>query len=142
MKVRTEQWKLLLSSALGAAIVAIPWVSKPTMFVLLAFLYAIVIRLILSLVIVLWSLIKGIAPRLGWVCPIPISMVVLAWMFVRYGAYGAQMRLARWGEAVTAGLERGFELWLLLLVIPLLIGLGTLEVKALRKSEAGGGTSH
>ena len=133
MNTSTEQWKLLLSSVLSAAVFAIPSLSKPFVFLLLTVLYGILIRLILSIVFVLLCFVEKPTLLPLWVFPIPLSLILLVGMFAGNGWDRTLLRLSSIGMGVTKAYEFLFQPSALLVTVPCLIGLGFLERRALSK---------
>jgi|SRR6185369_4297069 hypothetical protein len=133
MNPSTEQWKLLLSSVLSAAVFAIPSISKPLVFLLLTLLYGILIRLILSIVFVLFCLIEKPTLLPLWVFPIPLSLILMVGMFAGNGWDRTLLRLSSIGKGVTKACEFLLHPYALLIMVPCLIALGFLEHRALSK---------
>jgi hypothetical protein len=131
----SEQSKLLVSAILSAVVFALPRISQPLVFLLLVFLYAVVIRLILSVLVVACSFVDGPVQAVPWLYPIPLSIIVVMGMIATNGWHFAMTRLTLVGEGLIAAGKLALNPVALIVIVPCLIGLGLLEHRALQHAQ-------
>ena len=126
----SEQSKLLISTVLSAVVFAVPRITEPLVFLLLVFLYTVVIRLILSVLVVACSFVDGPMLAVPWLYLLPLSIVIVMGMIATNGWQLAMSRLAAVGEGLIHACELALHPVALMVIVPCLVGLGLLEHRA------------
>ena len=128
--VSSEQSRLLISAVLSGVVFAMPRISQPLLFLLLVFLYAILIRLVLSILIVACSFIDAAVEAVPWLYPIPLSIIIVIGIIATNGWQLAMTRLSNVGEGLIHAFQLALHPVALMVIVPCLVGLGLLEHRA------------